>query len=224
MKFKSAFCITVAAALLSCTGLYAQKSMKFFVSAQGGAAFSLNENFQAYFAEKKGEQLFAAEGSFAVGAYFNERYGARLSFEYSDNKGATNYQESFGNFRPFQFRSGIGFADFIVNAGDVSKPKVCNCRFFAGLGYACSFDFRKDDTTPWWSGLDTGPNHSFGIRAGMIIEFVIPGDVGFFFEPCIEMFTDKYNGIAPKDPTSGQSLGFPFDFKINNSFGIAYHF
>lgn len=224
MKIKSAFCITVAAALLSCTGLYAQESMKFFVSAQGGAAFSLNENFQAYFAKNEVGQLFSAEGSFAVGTYFNGRYGARLSFEYSGNKGAANYQETFV-FSPFQFKSGIGFADVIVNAGDISEPKVCNCRFFAGIGYACSFDFHQDASTPhWWSELNPGPNHSFGIRTGMIIEFVIPGNVGFFFEPCIELFADKYNGVAPKDQTTGQNLGFPFDCKINNSFGIAYHF
>ena len=160
----------------------------------------------------------------AIGAYFNERYGARLSFEYSDNKGAANYQESFRTFRPYKFRSAIGFADFIVNAGDTSIPKICNCRFFAGLGYAYSFDFRKETDMPWWSELDTNPHHSFGLRAGMILEFVIPGDIGFFFEPCLEMFTDKYNGISPVDTSTGQKLGFPFDCKINNSIGVTYHF
>lgn len=222
MRFKTAFCI--AAALLSSTGLFAQKSMKYFVSAQGGAAFSINENFQAYFAEKRGWGLFTSQGSIAVGAYLNERYGVRLSFEYSDNKGAANYQESYGKFRPYKFRSAIGFADFIVNAGDISKPKTINYRFFAGLGYAYSFEFRKETYMPWWSDLNTNQHHSFGLRAGMILEFVIPGNIGFFFEPCFEMFTDNYNGISPYESVYGQKLGFPFDFKINNSIGVTFHF
>lgn len=222
MRLKTAFCVVVA--LLSSTGLFAQKSMKYFVSAQGGAALSLNENSHAYSAEKRAGDLFSWEGSFAVGTYFNERYGARLSFEYSDNRAATNYQESLYVFRPYKFRSAIGFADFIVNAGDTSVPKICNFRFFAGLGYAYSFDFRKETDVPCWLGLDTNPHHSFGLRAGMILEFVIPGDIGFFFEPCFEMFTDNYNGISPVDPATGQKLGFPFDYKINNSIGVVFHF
>lgn len=221
MKFKFAVCI--AAVLLSSTGLYAQKSMKYFVSLQGGAALSLNENFQAYFAEHRRGGLFTLEGSISVGKYFSDHYGARISFESSDNAGAANYQESFKHFRPYKFRSAIGFVDFIMNAGDQSVAKVCNFRFFAGLGYAYSYDFRKETDVPWWSGLDTGPNHSFGMRAGMILEFYVPGDIGIFFEPCFEMFTDRYNGIAPV-ASAGQKLGFPFDCKLNNSLGIVFHF
>ena len=201
---------------------YGIRDRLYFITAQGGLAFSMNENFNAFIKEKKAGELFCPQGSVSFGRYLNNRrYGFRLSIGYSQNKSAWNYQESFSNFKPYSFQSVDAFVDAMVNCGDVSKYKGFNCRFFLGLGYAYSFGFKlPQDAISWYKVSEQ--NHSFGIRAGVILEYVTPRGFGIFLEPCFEMFTDKYNGVDPK--SSGKKLGFPFDYKPNVSLGFAYHF
>lgn len=219
---KFAICVAAALMLLPFAARAQYKEPKAFITFQGGLAFSLNENFQAFFDNKCVNQLFQGCGAFSVGTYFNRRYGIRASVEYSMNKSAGNYQENHGQFNPYDFKSVIGFADFIVNCGDVSRLKAFNCRVFAGLGYAHSFKFNLDPKMISWYKVND-PNNCFGVRGGFILEYLTRVGIGFFFEGCFEMFTDRYNGVDPSNSSDGK-LGFPFDYKLNNSLGVAFHF
>ncbi|MCQ2166589.1 MAG: DUF4249 domain-containing protein [Bacteroidales bacterium] len=218
-------CAVVTLAVCT-TDLNAQKNgyrdRLYFISLQGGASFSMNENFDAFILEKRAGELFCPQGSLSFGRYLkNGRYGFRLNLEYSQNRSAWNYQESFNKFKPYSFQSFAAFADALVNCGDVNKPKAFNCRVFLGLGYAYTFGFKKPQDAISWYEV-TEKNHCFGIRAGIILEYVAARGFGVFLEPCFEMFTDKFNGVDPKK--NGKKAGFPFDYKPNVSLGVAYHF
>ena len=113
--FTAAFVLTI----LSLTTLSAQDK-PFFIAAQGGAAFSINENGATYFDNNKALDLLKFQGATSVGYYYSPRYGFRLYGEYSQNASACNSQETMvGGFWPYTFNSGIVFADWIINGGKV---------------------------------------------------------------------------------------------------------
>ena len=232
----TAFVLTI----LSLTALSAQDK-QYFVAAQGGAAFSINENGATYFENNKALDLFKLQGALSAGYYFNPRYGVRLYGEYSQNASACNAQETNGGgFWPYTFNSGICFADWIINGGDVSKPKAFNWRPYFGVGAAYSFGLKwgTEKLHPFQTRMieprlninadpsiyDYKPAISFAFRYGMILEYVFNDTFGIFVDGCHEWFTDIYNGMAPKTPDGKTALGFPFDMKLNASLGVALHF
>ena len=95
----------------------------FFVTVYGGPTISGNENYAAFFEEGKGKDLIdLVQGGISAGYYFNNRFGARIALEYSNNHSALNYDETHaaGLFE-YTFRSGAAFADLVLNGGNVKK-------------------------------------------------------------------------------------------------------
>lgn len=232
--------LTAAFALtfLSLSALSAQEN-PLFIAVQGGAAFSINENGSTYFDNDKALDLLKFQGAASVGYYYSPRYGVRLYGEYSQNASACNSQETMvGGFWPYTFNSGMVFADWIINGGDVSKPKAFNWRPYCGIGAAYSFGLKWGTETlhPFQARYidprlnvnstigDYKPAISFAFRYGMILEYVFDDVFGIFIDGSHEWFTDIYNGMAPKGGENGKTpLGFPFDMKLNVSLGIALH-
>ena len=142
-----------------------------------------------------------------------------------------------GGFWPYTFNSGMVFADWIINGGDVSKPKAFNWRPYCGIGAAYSFGLKWGTETlhPFQARYidprlnvnstigDYKPAISFAFRYGMILEYVFDDVFGIFIDGRHEWFTDIYNGMAPKTSDGKTALGFPFDMKLNVSLGIALH-
>ncbi len=229
----AAFALTI----LSLSALSAQEN-PLFIAVQGGAAFSINENGSTYFDNDKALDLLKFQGAASVGYYYSPRYGVRLYGEYSQNASACNSQETMvGGFWPYTFNSGMVFADWIINGGDVSKPKAFNWRPYCGIGAAYSFGLKWGTETlhPFQARYidprlnvnstigDYKPAISFAFRYGMILEYVFDDVFGIFIDGSHEWFTDIYNGMAPKTSDGKTALGFPFDMKLNVSLGIALH-
>ena len=229
----AAFALTI----LSLSALSAQEN-PLFIAVQGGAAFSINENGSTYFDNDKALDLLKFQGAASVGYYYSPRYGVRLYGEYSQNASACNSQETMvGGFWPYTFNSGMVFADWIINGGDVSKPKAFNWRPYCGIGAAYSFGLKWGTETlhPFQARyidprlnvnstiVDYMPAISFAFRYGMILEYVFDDVFGIFIDGSHEWFTDIYNGMAPKTSDGKTALGFPFDMKLNVSLGIALH-
>lgn len=202
----------------------------YFITVYGGPTASGNENVGAFFEEGKALDLIDwLQGGISAGYYFSNRYGARISLEYSNNQSALNHDETFapGLFE-YTFRSGAIFADWIINGGDVTKPKKFNWRPYFGIGAAYTFDFANiynDEAHlsqhPWQDY--TTNNLCFAMRYGLILEYNFSETFGIYVDGTHEWFTDNYNGMLPRD-LSGKHVGFPFDMKINANFGVAIHF
>lgn len=201
----------------------------FFINVYGGPTFSVNENGGAFFQEGCPTDLIDYQGGISAGYYFSNRYGARLSFEYSGNQSSLNHDETHapGLFE-YTFRSGAIFADWIINGGNIDKPKKFNWRPYFGIGAAYTFDFEDIYNEkaqlahhPWQSY--TTNNICFAFRYGLILEYSFNEFFGIYVDGSHEWFTDNYNGVSPKD-FSGKHAGFPFDMKLNANFGVAIHF
>lgn len=202
----------------------------YFVTVYGGPTFSINENGGGYFAEDCPTELIDwIQGGIGAGYYFSNRYGARLSLEYSNNHSANNYDETFapGLFK-YTFRSGAAFADFIINGGDVKKPKKFNWRPYCGIGAAYSFGFNRIFNEkanllkhPWQDFTES--NLCFAFRYGLMLEYDFSETFGIYLDGTHEWFTDNYNGVSPED-FDGKHAGFPFDMKLNANLGVAIHF
>lgn len=190
----------------------------FFVTVYGGPTFSANENFGAFFEEGKAADLIdLLQGGISAGYYFNNRYGARIALEYSNNHSANNHDETHapGLFE-YKFRSGAAFADFVINGGNVDKPKKFNWRPYFGIGAAYTFGFDNMGNPHPWQGYTTG-NTCFAFRYGLMLEYDFCEAFGIYVDGTHEWFTDNYNGVDP-------NAGFPFDMKLNANIGIALHF
>lgn len=200
-----------------------------FVSVYGGPTISANENFGAFFEEGKAKDLIDPQFGISVGYYFSNRYGTRISFEYSNNQSASNHDETFlpGLFE-YTFRSGAIFADWIINGGNVTKPKKFNWRPYFGIGAAYAFDFENiyNDEAQMshhpWQGYTTS-NLCLAWRYGLMLEYNFSEAFGIYVDGTHEWFTDNYNGVSPED-FDGKHAGFPFDMKANLSLGVAIHF
>ena len=200
-----------------------------FVTVYGGPTISANENFGAFFEEGKTRDLIDLQGGISAGYYFSNRYGARLSLEYSNNMSANNHDETHapGLFE-YTFRSGAVFADWIINGGDVTKPKKFNWRPYFGIGAAYAFDFNRiyNDAAQMaahpWQGY-TKNNLCFAFRYGLMLEYNFSETFGIYVDGTHEWFTDNFNGVSPKD-SDGKHAGFPFDMKANINLGVAIHF
>lgn len=199
-----------------------------FVTLYGGPTFSINENGGAFFEEGCPTDLIDwVQGGISAGCYFSNRYGARVSLEYSNNMSANNHDETFalGLFK-YTFREGSIFTDFIINGGNMNKIKKFYWRPYCGIGAAYSFDFKTIrneeaglDSHPW-QGRNDG-NFCLGFRYGLILEYEFNESFGIYLDGSHEWFMDNFNGMPYK---FGQHLGFPFDMKLNANFGLAFHF
>lgn len=196
----------------------------FFVTVYGGPTISGNENYAAFFEEGKGKDLIdLVQGGISAGYYFNNRFGARIALEYSNNHSALNYDETHapGLFE-YTFRSGAAFADLVLNGGNVKKPKKFNWRPYFGIGAAYTFGFEDvyneeaHTSSHPWQHYTTG-NPCFAFRYGLMLEYDFSEAFGIYVDGTHEWFTDSYNGVDP-------NAGFPFDMKLNANIGIALHF
>lgn len=190
-----------------------------FVTVYGGPTFSINENGAVAFDKGKATDLIDfVQGGISAGYYFSNRYGARLSFEYSENSSIANSQQTSAHgYYPYSFKSGAVFADYIINGGNVDKIKKFNWRLYAGIGAAYSFD-RTDSGHPWQEAKLTDNNLCFAFRYGLMLEYNFCEAFGIYVDGNHEWFTDNFNGMSPKEG------GFPYDMKLNANFGIAIHF
>ena len=223
---KKILSVAFALTILSITALSAQNNKKFFITVQGGPGFSVNENGQTYFDNGQALDLVKLQGAASLGYYFTPRYGVRLYGEYSQNASGRNVQETMAwdKIWPYTFNSGIGFADFIINGGDISAAKAFNWRPYFGIGAAYTFGFDNlGKVHPWQDAMITKKNFCYAFRYGVILEYIFGNTFGIFVDGSHEWFSDNYNGMAPKSE-NGEALGFPFDMKLNASLGIAIHF
>jgi len=209
--------LILLAMFISSISVFAQKDSKWFLGMYGGFNVLTSENAGAYFDSGHVGNLFQGQGFINAGYYFHPRAGVRLALDYSGNASAANYKESNKTFRPYTFSSLLGFADIIVNIGNVEVLKAFNTRFFAGAGAAGSFNFSRTNwDNPKYELVDAG-KACFAFRYGLILEYIWKCGVGLGLELSHEWMTDEYNGLS----VAGS---FPFDMKFNCSLGVNYHF
>jgi len=194
----------------------------FYISLQGGALVSVNENTFSYRDNGKTLDLITPQGALAVGYDFSNRFGARLSGSFGKNVSACNvYQTAAGGFYPYNFKSINIFADAILNL----KPSgVFSPKLYVGLGGAHTFGF-SDPGHPWQKV--SGSNTVFGFRGGFITQWDLSQRFGIFADLCGEAYTDSYNGLLPNsdDQTKVDGYaGFPLDLRGLCSLGVLFRF
>lgn len=207
---------------------------RFYISAQGGVHLSASENAMAYKKEGKFFDLIKPQGYLSMGYDFNRAFGLRFSFGYGNEASAFNYEESYKRFRPYTYRGVEAFADLVVNLKGLQKRiGAFNPKIYGGIGYARTWGMTDgfDNKELYWAlKYRTEPNNSFGMRAGLIFEYVFQSGLGLFCDLGGEMFTDRFNGQNPrqwkhvKEIYNPADPGFPFDVRANAAFGVVYHF
>ena len=214
----------------------------FFIAAQGGASYSVNENYYTYRDAGKKAQLFQPGGGISVGYWFNPEWGVRLAGNYGHNRSALNlkdYERVSGGtaqFCPYEFKSITTFVDVLIDVKGI-KGNIGRWRpiIFGGIGYGHSFDLGpcKDSPQPycdnhWQWAYITDPNNVVGIRFGGILEYTLPNGLGFFGELTGEAYTDRFNGLQPTEKNNqfvaSGIAGFPFDCRAFANFGVSFHF
>lgn len=215
------------------SSLSAQKvELPWHVSAQIGAAVSACENVGSYFAHKKVFDLLNASFGISGGYEFSPHFGVRMNLNLGKNSGACNSKESGGGFYPYTFSSVNVFADAMLNV--TRKPGFFVPKFYLGVGYAHSYNFKKaNEWSHDWEQIHgdlpyvTSGNNVIGFRVGFLGEFLITQEVGILLDVRGEFYTDKYDGLQPTkaDQTAFSGYGgFPFDVRGVLSVGVAYHF
>lgn len=217
-----------------------EKAGNFYVSAQGGALFSYNDNTWTYRDFDKSSNLITPQASVAAGYYFNEAFGARLSVNYGQNKAAYNLKQTADRrFRPYDFNSVSVFADAILDLNGLKDlVRRLSPRIYGGIGLGHSFGFDNNfyyaectngpDHHPWQEAYLSKSNTVVGFRFGGILEYTLPSGLGFFVDVCGEAYTDRFDGIKPtsndQDSVSRGYAGFPFDCRGIASFGVSFNF
>ena len=196
--------ITFLAALtIGAVAVFAQEPYdytgRWYVSAQGGPLISINENHFSYKDNAYLRGLLTWQGSLAVGYDIMPELGVRLSVGYGNNAAAanvkqTNYSDNGVKFFPYNFKSVNVFADAILNVHGLSEDySAFSPKFYAGLGYAHSFNPEKtarnvwkdsDAIHPWQPVYDH--NNVFGFRLGFIVEYNFRNGIGLFADLCGE--------------------------------------
>lgn len=196
---------------------------RLYVSLQGGAMYSINENHFTYRENGKPLGLITPHGAVAVGFDITPRFGSRLSVSYGNNASACNSYNTAGRgFYPYTFQSINAFIDVILNLRHPSVkflPKL-----YAGIGEGYTFGF-SDPGHPWQK-LHSG-NVTLGLRGGFIGQYNFTEHIGAFFDICGEAYTDTYNGLQPSADDQNASkgyAGFPFDLRGLVSLGAVYKF
>lgn len=212
------------------TTMYSNHSGRFFISLQGGIAFTHSENWTSYRDHDKTGSLFTPSASLAVGYDFNEVWGARLAGTFGKGVSACNYNETVGFidvYTPYDFTAYDLFLDGIMSLNGLrGVDHRFNARFFAGIGFAHTWNFATDNaqtkTHPQWiTTIDGSSNNVFGFRAGAILEYNFSSDFGIFADFSGTFYGDKYNAMSPSrdDPEN-----FLFDVRGLGSLGVIFHF
>jgi len=211
-------------------------SGSFFIAAQGGVSYSVNENHWTYRDEGKLGDLIQPLGGLSVGYWFNPEWGVRLNGAYGNNRSALNVkQKSAGKFCPYEFKSMSVFVDALLDIrgikGDIGRWRPI---IFGGIGYGHSWGINNlGDPEYWRNHWQTyfhlkDPNNVFGFRFGGILEYTLPNGLGFFGEITGEAYTDRFNGLQPtkanNEAVASGIAGFPFDCRAYANFGVSFHF
>lgn len=206
---------------------------KFFVTIQGGGLLSLNENFRAYGDEGKNSDLLTGQGSASFGYQITPVSGVRLWAGYGNNRSACNTKETeVPGFYPYKFNSINVFVDYVMDLSGFSEndwsfvPKL-----YAGLGIGNTSGFKKtsDNTAPGkalhpWQDV-TDKNTVIGLRAGLILEYMVSQSFGILVDLGGEIYNDNYNGINPgKEVSESGDKNIPLDARGLASLGVAIHF
>ena len=189
---------------------------KFFVTIQGGGLLSLNENFRAYGDEGKNSDLLTGQGSASFGYQITPVSGVRLWAGYGNNRSACNTKETeVPGFYPYKFNSINVFVDYVMDLSGFSEndwsfvPKL-----YAGLGIGNTSGFKK-----------TSDNTVIGLRAGLILEYMVSQSFGILVDLGGEIYNDNYNGINPgKEVSESGDKNIPLDARGLASLGVAIHF
>lgn len=226
------FFLTLAVLVSSASLLMGQSSKnssrrdeprKLYVALQGGAMYSVSENYFTYAENGKALGLVTPFGALSVGYDFSHRFGIRGSLGYGKNAGAANTRQTAARgFYPFTFSDVNLFADAILNLG--SYGALFQPKLYVGLGGGYSFGFTESGH-PWQKV--TPKNLAFGFRGGFLGEFVVSEHVGILIDLRGEGFTDNFSGIQPsaEDQAAVEGYaGFPLDLRAMISLGVAYRF
>jgi len=217
-------------ALLVAVPMFAQGpydfSGRWFISAQGGAHYNMYENHFAFREHGKASNLITGQGAISVGYDLNKIWGFRLSVGFAKDSGSLNSREKGNGLYPYDFKDVNVFADAIVNlfgvADDLSAfaPKL-----YGGIGYAYSFGYNYTGETHFQQDFLTKAS-SFAFRLGVIFQYDFTNGIGLFADLGADAYTDNFNCLKPttSDQAGKGYSGFPFDMKINASFGVVYHF
>lgn len=206
---------------------------KFFITIQGGGLLSLNENFRAYGDEGKNSDLLTGQGSASFGYQITPVSGVRLWAGYGNNRSACNKEETSGHrFYPYKFNSVNVFVDYVMDLSGFSEndwsfvPKL-----YAGLGVGNSFGFKKTPDNPAPGDLlhpfqnIKDKNTVIGLRAGLILEYMVSQSFGILADFSGELYMDGFNGQNPgKEVSPSGDKNFPLDARGLASLGVAIHF
>lgn len=205
----------------------------FFVTIQGGGLVSLNENYRTYGDNGKNSDLLTGQGSASFGYQITPVSGVRLWAGYGNNRSASNSKETSGHrFYPYKFNSVNVFVDYVMDLSGFSEndwsfvPKL-----YAGLGVGNTFGFKKTPDNPAPGDLlhpfqnIKDKNTVIGLRAGLILEYMVSQSFGILADFGGEFYMDDFNGQNPgKEVSPSGDKNFPLDFRGLASLGVAIHF
>ncbi|MBR6424170.1 MAG: hypothetical protein IKS47_05800 [Bacteroidales bacterium] len=158
--------------------------------------------------------------------FFSPLAGIYLSYNVTDGyelRFSANYSRKSGvvppqyGFLSYSFRSVNAFADFVTNYRGLGEYfSAFNPKLYIGTGVSYTYDFHKS----WIDGegmpVVRSRNVAPSIHFGMVIEYNFRSGFGLIFDLGLASYLDPYNGLG--------FISFPFDFEIDNWFGIVYHF
>ena len=227
------YILTLTLAVLGLAELAAQPIIspyqyreRWFVNLQTGVSLFSGE-YTSGFPKGERNKRYSFYNEAILGYYFTDAHESRASFAYTPRTSLLS-PGVFG-YRPYRFDSYQFFVDYVINWHPLGENNTAyNPQLYVGLGGAVTNNFSDpfsnlviDPENP----EEYAPEDLFrpyplnivpGIRLGVIFEYDFRNNLGLTVDLGGQFFHDRFNG---QDPDM-----WPFDFVLNGTVGIVYHF
>lgn len=199
-----------------------QYRKRWFVNLQTGVSLFSGE-YTSSFPKGERHRRYSFYNEAILGYYFTDAHEIRASFAYAPRTSLIS-PGVFG-YHPYSFDAVQFFVDYVVNWHPLGENNTAyNPQMYVGLGGAVTNNFSDleniaDSSDDDLDGALPRPyplNIVPGIRLGVIFEYDLRNNLGFTVDLGGQFFHDRFNG---QDPDI-----WPFDFVLNGTVGIVYHF
>lgn len=227
------YILTLTLAVLGLAELAAQPIIspyqyrkRWFVNLQTGIS-QFSGEYSSNFPKGERNKRYSFYNEAILGYYFTDAHEIRTAFAYAPR--TSQFSPGAYGYHPYRFDSYQLFVDYVINWHPLGENNTAyNPQFYVGLGGAVTRNFsdpgiilETDPEDPDAFEPEEGPrpyplNIVPGVRLGVIFEYDFRNNWGLTVDLGGQFFHDRFNGQAPDT--------WPWDFLINGTVGVVYHF